>query len=265
MRRDPHERVGGALVGEDPARVVVEEEELVRERGEALLAAVPREVVRREVARREARRDADGRADVEAERSRLLVRRALLTRGIRQLVPAERGHVETEVAEHVEGLVEPLVGVALVRERADECSALVEDLRLEIVADAVDLRAVVLREVEILECRVQLDERRADPRIEGFDVRAHRRRASLTTATEGLGLRPGRAGPACTLAAALVLAVLGAAVAGGTSWVLATNSATYEDERGEDTLGSRHHEGTRVERRRGHNHVRVDVPTSPAR
>jgi len=116
--------------------------------------------------------------------------RALLTRGIRQLVAPERGHVETEVAEHVEGLVEPLVGVALVCERADERSPLVQDLRLELVADAVDLRAVVLREIEILECRVQLDERRADPRIEGFDVRAHPRRASLTTAEEGLRFGP---------------------------------------------------------------------------
>ena len=55
-------------------RVVVEEEELVGQRREALLAAPAREVVRREVAGREARRDADGRADVEAERSRLLMR-----------------------------------------------------------------------------------------------------------------------------------------------------------------------------------------------
>ena len=44
------QRVGGALIREDPARVVVEKEELVRERREALLAAVPREVVRREMA-----------------------------------------------------------------------------------------------------------------------------------------------------------------------------------------------------------------------
>ncbi len=177
MRRDAHQRVGGALVGEDPARVVVEEEELVGERREALLATVAREVVRREVARREARHDADRRADVQPERGRLLVRRALLARGIRQLVAAERRHVQAEIAEHVEGLVEALVGVALVRERADEDAPLLEDLRLELVADALDVRAVFLREVQLLELGVELDERGADPRVERFDVPAHRPRA----------------------------------------------------------------------------------------
>lgn len=64
--------------------------------------------------------------------------------------------------------------------------------------------------------------------------------------------------------AALLLAVLGAPVAGGTPWVLATNSATYEDERGEDPLGpdittvrvSNDDAGTIT--------IRVDVPTHPS-
>ncbi len=95
--------------------------------------------------------------------------------GIRQLVAPKRRHVETEVAENVEGLVEALVGVALVRERPDEDAPLLEDLRLEVVAHAVDVRAVVLREVRLLERGVELDERGADPRVERFDVSAHRR------------------------------------------------------------------------------------------
>jgi hypothetical protein len=72
------------------------------------------------------------------------------------------------------------------------------------------------------------------------------------------------AGSRVTLAAALVLAVLGAAVAGGAPGVLATNSATYEDERGEDPLCpditnvrvSNDDAGTII--------VRVDVPTHPS-
>ncbi len=141
-RRDARQCVRGALVREDPARVVVEEEELVGKRREALLASVAREVVRREVARREPRDDADRRADVEPERGRLLVRRPLLASRVRQLVAAERRHVQAEIAEDVEGLVEPLVGVALVRERADEDASLLEDPLLEVVADTFDVRAV---------------------------------------------------------------------------------------------------------------------------
>ena len=142
-RRDARERIRGALVREDPARVVVEEEDLVGKRREALLAAVAGEVVRREVARREPRHDADGRADVESERGRLLVRRPLLARRVRQLVSAERRHVQAEVAKDVERLVEPLVGISLLGERADERPALVEDPLLEVVADALDVRAVL--------------------------------------------------------------------------------------------------------------------------
>ena len=87
--RNPHQCVGRAHIGEDPASVVVEEEELVREGREALLTAVPREVVRGEVARREAGHDADGRPDVQSERRGLLVRRTLLARGVRELVAPE--------------------------------------------------------------------------------------------------------------------------------------------------------------------------------
>ncbi len=74
------QRIRRAHVGEDPARVVVEEEELVGERREALLPSVAREVVRREVARRKARHHADRRADVQAERGRFLVRRTCCSR-----------------------------------------------------------------------------------------------------------------------------------------------------------------------------------------
>lgn len=60
-----------------------------------------------------------------------------------------------------------------------------------------------------------------------------------------------------------MLVVLGAPVAGGTPWVLATNNTTYEDGRGEDPLGpditsvrvSNDDAGTIT--------VRVDVPTHP--
>src|SRR4029453_2199148 len=105
--------------------------------------------------------------------------RPLLTGGVRQLVPAERGHVQAEIAEDAEGLVEALVRVALLRERTDESPPFVEDLPLDLVADAVDVRAVLLLEVEVLERRVELDERRANPRVEGLDVPAHR--SKLTT------------------------------------------------------------------------------------
>ncbi len=149
---------------------------------------------------------------------------------------AERRHVEAEIAEHVEGLVEPLVGVALVRERANERAPLLEDLRLEVVADPLDARAVLLREVHVLERGVELDERRADPRVEGFDVPAHRRRASLTT-------HPGRVTLRLTVSLTLRL-VLGATLGVGLGAVSpatvnsranrVTNSVTYVDERGED-------------------------------
>jgi len=104
--------------------------------------------------------------------------RALLARGVRQLVTTERGHVEAEIAEHVEGLVEPLVRVALVRERAYEDTALLEDLRLQRVAHSVDVRAIVLCVVQLLELGVELDERGADPRVERFDVLTHARSGS---------------------------------------------------------------------------------------
>ncbi len=138
--------------------------------------AVAREVVHREMARREPRDDADGRADVQAERRRFLVRRALLASRVRQLVTSERGHVQAEIAEHVERLVEAFVGVALVRQRADEDASLLEDLLLQIVSDPLDVGAILLREVLLLERGVELDERGADPGIECFDVSAHRAR-----------------------------------------------------------------------------------------
>ena len=78
---------------------------------------------------------------MEPERRRLLVRRPLLPCGVRELVSAERGHVQAEVAEDVERLVEPLVGVALLGERADERPALVQDPLLEFVAHALDVRS----------------------------------------------------------------------------------------------------------------------------
>src|SRR5262245_4424599 len=127
----------------------------------------------------EARHDADRCADVQTESRRLLVWGPLLAGRIRQLVPAKRGHVQAEIAEAVEGLVEALVRVALLRQRADESPPFVEDLLFEVVADAVDARAVLLLEVEVLERRVQLDERRANPGVEGLDVPAHS--SKLTT------------------------------------------------------------------------------------
>ena len=140
------------------------------------------------MARREPRDDADGCADVQAERRRFLVRRALLASRVRQLVAAERRHVEAEIAEHVERLVEAFVGVALARQRADEDAPLVEDLLLEIVSDALDIGAIVLCEVLLLERGVQRDERGADPRIEGLDVATHRG-PMLTARVGGAGSR----------------------------------------------------------------------------
>ncbi len=167
------QRIRRALVGQDPTGVVVEEEELVVERGEALLPAVAGGVVCREVPGREPRHHADRGADVEPERGRLLVRRALLPRRVRQLVAAKRRHVEAEVAHQVEGAVEALVGVSLGGERPHELAPLLEDLPLEVVPHALDRRTILLLEIQVLERRVELDERRADPRVERLGVPAH--------------------------------------------------------------------------------------------
>ena len=150
---------------------------------------------------------------------------------------AERRHVQAEVAEDVEGLVEALVGVALVRERADEDAPLLEDLRLELVADAVDVRAVVLREVRLFQRGVELDERGADPRVERFDVLAHRPRSSLTTAphgTRGLAFGTVIRKRRLVLGMALLVAVGIASAASGSPARTAANSTEYVDERGED-------------------------------
>ena len=190
------------------------------------------------MARGETRDDADRRTDVQAQGRRLLMRRALFACGIRQLVTPERSHVQTEVTEDVEGLVEALVGVALVREGADENAPLLEDSRLHVVADAVDVRAVRLREVRLLERGVELDERGADPRVERFDVRAHRPRASLPRlpAVAGGLYRVVMAFVALRLALglALLVAVGTAAVASGAP---VASEKTYIDERGEDVGG----------------------------
>jgi hypothetical protein len=110
---------------------------------------------------------------------------AALPGRVRELVAAQRGHVQAEVAEHVERLVEALVRVALVGERAHEDTPLLEDLRLQVVTDSVDVRAVFLREIQLLEGGVELDERGADPRVECVDVLAHRPRANLPAPRAG--------------------------------------------------------------------------------
>jgi hypothetical protein len=82
-------------------------------------------------------------------------------------VPAQGPEVHAHVAEHAEGTVEAVPGVALGEQRLHVHAALVTQLRLERLADPHDARALLLREVQVLQRRVDLDEPAADPVIEG--------------------------------------------------------------------------------------------------
>ena len=99
--------------------------------------------------------------------------RALLAVGIGQLVAPERAHIEPDIAEHAEGAVEAFAGIALAPEVDDIAVPLVAQRRLDRVADALDVGAVGLREIELLERGVHLDEAGADPPVEGLGPDAH--------------------------------------------------------------------------------------------
>ncbi len=116
------------------------------------------------MARDETWHGADGGTEVHRERRRLDERRGPLAARFGDLVAAARGHVVADVAEQFEGQVEPLVGVALLEERDDQLAAFVDQLRLQILADAAYVAAVVLLGVAVLQRRVEVDEPAPDPR-----------------------------------------------------------------------------------------------------
>ena len=172
-RDDFRQCVGGQLQQQDAARVLVDEQDFVGQRREALAHAGLREVHVREVRRGEAWRHAERGADVHRERRRLRKRRLVLARRIRQLVPPQRGEIQADVAEHVEGGGKSVAGVAFGQQRDDVHVAFVAQLRLQIAAGADHVGPIVLREVEILELRVDVHEGTANPAVEGVRVVAH--------------------------------------------------------------------------------------------
>ena len=122
---------------------------------------------------REARRHADRSADMHRERRRLGEGRALIAVGVGQLVAPERAHVEPDIAEHAKTAVKAFAGISLAPEADDVTVALIAEPRLDLIADAFDVRAIGLREVEIFQLGVQLDEGAADPAVECVGEGAH--------------------------------------------------------------------------------------------
>ena len=167
------ERVGGALKAQDAARVLVDEQKLVGKRGKALAHAGDGEVVRREMRGREARRHAERRADMERQRRRFDEGRFLLAVGIGELVAPERAHVEPDIAEHAKAALEAFAGIPLALQVDDVAVTLVAQLRLQRIADALDVGAILLREIEVLQRGVDLHEAGADPPVERLGPDAH--------------------------------------------------------------------------------------------
>ncbi len=66
-----------------------------------------------DVRRCESGRHAERRADVHRERRRFRKRRFLFARRVRELVAAQRGQVQADVAENAECVGESVAGVAL--------------------------------------------------------------------------------------------------------------------------------------------------------
>ena len=179
------ERIRCALQGENAARVLVDEQELIGQRREALANAGTRPVVCRQMPGREARRHAERGAHVQGERGGFGKRRALLARRIGQLVAPQGAEVQPDAAEHAEGTVEAVAGVALLEQGDDVTLTLVAQRRLDRIAAADHLRAILLREVEILQLGVHLRQRRC-----GSSDR--RLRLSHSWLARALGLRPAR-------------------------------------------------------------------------
>ena len=167
QRQDARQRISRALVGEDATGVVVEENPLVGEGGEALVGAANRRVVGGEVAGGEARGHPHRCAQVQGQRRGLAQRRgALLRPRPGDLVAPAGGHVESDIRQHVEGGLEALVRVAFLEQRDDEAPALLDQLVFAGCAHTFNRRAVGLGEVQFLEPGVQLNKRAAHPRIE---------------------------------------------------------------------------------------------------
>ncbi len=180
---DPAERVRGTLQAQDAARVLIDEQEFIRERGEALADAGARPIVRREVRRGEPRCHAERGAEVQCQRGRLHEGRALLAQRIGELVTPQRGEIHPDAAEHAEGAVETVSGIALGEQLRDIDAACVAQRRLDRLARADDGGAIGLTEVELFELGVHLDERGAYPVLKGFGAAGHGARVY-----EGLGI-----------------------------------------------------------------------------
>ena len=115
---------------------------------------------------------------MQGQRGRLQKGRAFLARGIGELVAAQRREVHADAAEHAEGAVEAVAGIALGEQLRDIDAAFVAQRRLDRIAAADDGGAIGLREIELLELRVHLDERCTHPLLEGFSPAGHLRTSS---------------------------------------------------------------------------------------
>ena len=73
-------------------------------------------------------------------------------------MPPERAHIHPDIAEHGKAALEPVSGISLIEKIGDVGAAFIAQPRFEIIANAFDIGAIALREIEFLQCRVQLDE-----------------------------------------------------------------------------------------------------------
>ncbi len=121
--------------------------------------------------RREARHHAEPACQPLSEAARDRERGPLLTIGVRQLVAAQRRHVEPDVPEQVV----PALGVEVEqrhgRDGADELVSLCLQRRGQLGRHALDRRRVLEREVPLLELGVEIPEPAADPAVESLDAR----------------------------------------------------------------------------------------------
>ena len=170
MRR---QRIGGALKAQDGAGVLVDEQRLVGQVGEAFAQAGDGEVAGDQMGGGEARRHADRGADMQRERGGFEERRTLLARGVGEFMAAQSGQIHADIAEHAERALEPVAGIALLPQGDDMHPAFVVQCAFQRLADAGDIRPVGLRGIERFKRAVQRDEPAADPAVEGPGMAGH--------------------------------------------------------------------------------------------
>jgi hypothetical protein len=173
QRHSTHKRISGALEGKNPPGVVIQEQELVVQLSEAAVVAAAGMVMRAQVAGGEARCYPKGGTDVHRQPRCLDQWGGLFPGGLGQLVATAGAHVETHVAQQIKGRLKALVRIALIEETYDVLAALGEQGLTQSGAGLADRCAVLLREVQRLEFRVDRDKAAADPGVELFGVLAH--------------------------------------------------------------------------------------------